>query len=421
MDLRRLDEVGPAHGFGIYVHWPYCARICPYCDFNVYAAKDRDETPLIEAICNDIAAQKAILLRSHPAPDTLYFGGGTPSLISPAGLSRIIATVADRCGAPRGEITLEANPNDITPQRLADWQAAGVTRLSIGVQSLEDEALSFLGRDHSGADARRAVALALETFPNTSIDLIYARPGQALSAWETELGAALGFGAPHLSLYELTIEERTAFGRRAARGELVPMDEDGQADLYELTQQVCESAGLPAYEISNHARAPDYESRHNRVYWNSGDWIGVGPGAHGRLTYGTGRHATVCHRRPGDYIAAARDGRTGWAETERLGEAEICSEFLAMGLRVVEGLDMARLERLCGPVDSARLAGLEEAGLLSRENSRLALTPRGRLLADHVTARLSVCPLKTYGARTGGDVRAPTRYGSPGGEGTGER
>jgi oxygen-independent coproporphyrinogen-3 oxidase len=233
------------------------------------------------------------------------------------------------------------------------------------------------------------VALALETFPNTSVDLIYARPGQTLSAWEKELTAALDFGAPHLSLYELTIEERTAFGRRAARGELVPMDEDGQADLYELTQQVCESAGLPAYEISNHARAPELQSQHNQINWNSGDWIGVGPGAHGRLTYGTGRNATVCHRRPADYIAAACHGRVGWAETERLGEAEIGQEFLAMGLRVAKGLDMARLERLTGPLDTARLAQLEEAGLLSRDKGRLALTPQGRLLADHVAAQLS--------------------------------
>lgn len=388
MDLRALEQVGRAFGFGIYVHWPYCARICPYCDFNVYAAKDRDETPLVEAICNDIAAQKAVLLHRHGAPDTLYFGGGTPSLISPAGLSAILDAVNRNCGAPRGEITLEANPNDITPQRLADWHALGITRLSIGIQSLEDDTLAFLGRDHSGEDARRSVALALETFPNTSVDLIYARPGQTLPAWERELTAALDFGAPHLSLYELTIEERTAFGKRAARGELVPMPEEGQADLYELTQQICEAAGLPAYEISNHARAPEFESRHNRIYWNSGDWMGVGPGAHGRLTYGTGRNATVCHRRPADYIASACHGRLGWAETERLSDEEIGHEFLAMGLRVAEGLDLARLEALTGSLDPAQLSRLEEANLLSRENRRLLLTRQGRLLADYVAAQL---------------------------------
>ncbi|MCI4644621.1 MAG: coproporphyrinogen III oxidase, partial [Hyphomonadaceae bacterium] len=302
----------------------------------------------------------------------------------------ILEAVAGSFGTPSGEITLEANPNDITPACLTEWRALGITRLSLGVQSLDDTALRFLGRDHTGEQARIAVRSALEVFPNTSLDLIYARPGQTLAAWQAELSAALAFGAPHLSLYELTIEARTAFGRRAARGELVPMEEDGQADLYELTQQICAAAGLPAYEISNHARAPEFQSRHNRVYWNSGDWLGLGPGAHGRLTIDDARMATVSYRRPAEYIAGLKAGESGWQQEEHLDAAQTGHELLAMGLRVAEGLELARLERLVGLLDAMRLGRLEEDGLILRKGSKLALTAQGRLLADHVAAQILI-------------------------------
>ncbi|MCF6329463.1 MAG: radical SAM family heme chaperone HemW, partial [Henriciella sp.] len=269
-------HVGPQYGFGLYVHWPYCARICPYCDFNVYAAKERDTAPLASAICEDIERHRKAL-PDHPALDSLFLGGGTPSLLSPAQIEAIIGVAQAQFGLkPEAEVTLEANPNDVLRDDLGAWASAGVNRLSIGVQALNDEALGFLGRDHNSAQARKAVALAAQYFNNYSIDLIYALPGQSLSGWQVELSQALSLGAPHLSLYELTIAERTAFGMRAARGELVAMPDEAQADLYEATQAICDAAGLPAYEVSNHARAPRYQSVHNHIYWNSGDWIGVG-------------------------------------------------------------------------------------------------------------------------------------------------
>lgn len=390
----RLGErgvVGTAHGLGLYVHWPYCARICPYCDFNVYAAKDRDPDPLITAILSDIAGH-ARIAGYKPAPLTsVYFGGGTPSLMPPDAIWQVLGLCHQCFGlAEPCEVTLEANPNDISEDTVAAWRDAGVNRLSIGLQSLDDDALRFLGRDHDAAGARRAVELALKRFPSVSIDLIYARPGQSLNDWETELADALALGAPHLSLYELTIEEKTAFGVRARRGQLVPMPDDDQADLYEATQAICEAAGLPAYEISNHAAAPEHRSVHNLTYWRSGDWIGVGPGAHGRLSVRGKRLATEAVRRPDAYRARVDHTGKGWHEKTVLGPLDTARELLAMGLRPVEGIDMARIETLAGtPLDAVALARFEAASLVTRSSGRLVLTPQGRLLADHIAAELS--------------------------------
>ena len=379
--------VGPEYGFGLYVHWPYCARICPYCDFNVYAAKDRNPAPLVEAICEDIRAHRA-LLPGHPPLDSVFLGGGTPSLLTPAELGTILDTADQAFGLQTGaEITLEANPNDVLRSDVASWRAAGINRLSVGVQSLQDDALAFLGRDHDGESAVRAVEAAISAFENVSIDLIYARPGQSAGDWEGELNSALNLSAPHLSLYELTIEERTAFGRRAARGDFIPMPADDQADLYELTQDICAAHGLPAYEVSNHAAAAQFESRHNRIYWDSGDWIGVGPGAHGRVTVDGLRSATLAYRRPEAYLRHEAGPR--WQNSDPLSALDVAREVVSMGLRTRSGVDLRRLAALGQDTNDDFLEEAVSSGLVYRESDQVSLTLRGRLLADRISAELS--------------------------------
>ncbi|MEL7108877.1 MAG: radical SAM family heme chaperone HemW [Pseudomonadota bacterium] len=379
-----MQAVGPDYGFGLYVHWPYCTRICPYCDFNVYAAKERDTEPLLDAIIADIRAHRD-RLADHPPLNSLFLGGGTPSLLSSDQMERLISVVNDTFTISQDiEITLESNPNDILAGVPQDWAKIGINRLSIGVQSLENAALNFLGRDHSADQARHALELAQKSFDNLSIDLIYARPDQSPADWELELRAALDLGAPHLSLYELTIEARTAFGKRAARGELTPMPDDEQADLYELTQAICAEYGLDAYEVSNHAKAPRYESRHNHIYWANGDWIGVGPGAHGRLTVNGDRIATEAARRPADYIDAS-----GPTET-KMTKLDTAREFLAMALRPISGLEMARFEALFGQApDPTLLSQLVENDLAHEDAGRIKLTVQGRLMADYIAGQLA--------------------------------
>lgn len=387
--MADAPPFGPAHGFGLYVHWPYCTRICPYCDFNVYAAKDRDNGPLNAALLEDLG-RHADLLVGHPALGSVYLGGGTPSLMAPADIAALIETAERRFGLEAdAEITLEANPVDISLAALESWKAAGVTRLSLGIQSLEDEALAFLGRDHDAAMAKRSVADALTVFDNLSIDLIYARPGQPQTSWKTELTEALSLDAPHLSLYELTIEERTAFGQRAKRGELVPMDDDDQADLYELTQDICEAHGLPAYEVSNHAASKQYQSRHNLTYWRGGDWIGIGPGAHGRLTVDGARIATHAAARPAHYQLSMQMPleRSSLSELSPLDNAR---ELLALGLRSEAGFDLERIDLVTGrEIDAATLASFVDSGLIHQKGQTIALTQEGRLLADRIAAELS--------------------------------
>lgn len=378
-----MHDTGPEFGFGLYFHWPYCTRICPYCDFNVYAAKDRDTEPLVAAMLADLEAQRR-RLPDHPEVDSVFFGGGTPSLLSPAQMALLLDKVNDTFGiASSAEITLEANPNDVLSANPKSWAEAGINRLSVGIQSLQDEALKFLGRDHDSTQARTAIDAAQSVFDNHSLDLIYARPGQLLKDWEAELTATLALGAPHLSLYELTIEARTAFGHCAARGELMPMGDDAQADLYELTQAVCEAAGLPAYEVSNHARAPEFESRHNHIYWASGDWLGIGPGAHGRLTMNDNRIATEAPRRPSDYELSQKP------ETTPLSRTDTAREYVPMALRPVSGLDLERFQRVVGePPAPDVLEDLVSNGLAGINDNRLVLTVAGRLVADHIAALL---------------------------------
>ena len=380
---RLPDEL-----FGIYVHWPYCAKICPYCDFNVYAAKSRDNSALEAAILKDIEGYAASL--TGRTLTSLYFGGGTPSLCTPSFLSEVIETSAARFATDGDiEITLEANPEDITPDRLKAWKAAGVNRLSLGVQALNDDALRFLGRNHTRDEARKAIDAALNVFPNTSIDLIYARPGQSIPDWLGELDSALSTGAPHLSLYELTIKEKTAFAKQVERAQFIPLDEDAQADLYIETLKLTVERGLPAYEVSNHARSEDYWSRHNLTYWLNGEWLGIGPGAEGKLELPGERTTTIAEHRVPDYISAVEERGTGSAETFSLTGTEAAEEAVILGLRSKRGVDRASVEtRLGAPLNARKLESFTENGQLLEEAGRISLTEKGWLLADYIAGEI---------------------------------
>ena len=380
---------GPEYGFGIYMHWPYCAKICPYCDFNVYAAKQRDTDSLFEAVLQDLAAQ-AESLEGHPALTSIYLGGGTPSLMNSMQIGKFIDACYTQFGlSPDCEITLEANPNNVSEESAHAWRQAGINRLSIGLQSLDNPALKFLGRDHDSSDAERAVAIAGKTFETFSIDMIYARPGQSLAEWEAELKAALALGAPHLSLYELTIAPGTAFDLATKRGKLSPLPDDAQAEMYELTEQMTQAAGLLAYEISNHAASARDQSRHNMIYWRSGDWLGIGPGAHGRLTRNGKRTVTEALKKPDAYIAATVKGDAPLETNEVLSDEDAAHEIVAMGLRPVAGIERARIEALLGrEVPLNTFEHLKSGGWLIEQNGFLRLTPSGRLLADRITLEL---------------------------------
>jgi oxygen-independent coproporphyrinogen-3 oxidase len=373
-------------GFGIYVHWPYCARICPYCDFNVYRARGLENTPLIDAICADITEHGRRF--GEREVESVFLGGGTPSLLSGEEVARILAAAraAFRVN-PDCEITLECNPEDAL--RFAEHAQAGVNRFSIGAQAFHDDALKKLGRAHDAASARAAVEAAAATDQRVSLDLIYAREGQSLERWRAELREALMLPAEHVSLYQLTIEPETAFARRAARGDLITPDNDEAAAFYEATQDICEAAGFPAYEISNHARSADARARHNLLYWRAADWIGVGPGAHGRVTHHGERLATEAQRRPADYIDAVAEHGVGWFEDVTLSGEECADEALLMGLRLDEGVDRARIEAMRGkPLNVKAIDWLVAQGLLTTTQSRLVLTRVGRLLTNKIVAEL---------------------------------
>ena len=374
----------------LYVHWPYCARICPYCDFNVVRDRGRtdEQAGLVAAILEDLEAQAALTGPRRLA--SVFFGGGTPSLMDPAA----VAAVIDRARAlfpPAGEIeiSLEANPTDAEAGRFAALADAGVNRLSMGVQALDDASLAFLGRNHSADEARRAVAVAARAFPRLSIDLIYARPGQTVQGWTAELTEALDLGFEHVSPYQLTIEPATAFGRAVARGAWSPPDEDLAAALYETTQSVLEAAGFEAYEVSNHARGLAARSSHNLHVWRGGDYLGLGPGAHGRLTLDGVRTATVAHRRIGDYVAGVRVG-SPWTERAALSPAEAAEERVLLGLRTVEGAALADLGTLGRSPDTGPLADLLASGFLALSGDRVAATARGRPVLDGVLKALLV-------------------------------
>jgi oxygen-independent coproporphyrinogen-3 oxidase len=367
---------------GIYLHWPYCSAICPYCDFNVFRARQTDHAPLLEAIVEDMAAH-ARRFGSRQA-STLFLGGGTPSLLSGREIGRLIEAAQKYFSLTAdAEITLEANPED--RQRFAEHAASGVNRFSIGAQAFDDAALRALGRRHNGADARQAVEAAAATGQRVSLDLIYAREGQSVEAWSEELGEALKLPVEHVSLYQLTIEPHTAFARRLERGALKPPASEEAAALYEATQEVCDAAGFPAYEISNHARSEAAQARHNLIYWRSADWIGVGPGAHGRVTHEGVRIATEARRLPGDYIDAVREHGLGWINETELDEREAAEEAVMMGLRTDDGFELGAVFPF---VNEPARAWLLEQGLIAKIDGRIALTRAGRLLANQVAAEL---------------------------------
>ena len=375
---------------GIYIHWPYCAKICPYCDFNVFRDRGRkdEQAALFAAIADDLRAQRE--LTGDRRLVSIFLGGGTPSLMDPAWAAELI-TIARSLWSPDDpvEVTLEANPTDAEAGHFAAFAQAGVDRLSLGLQALDDASLTLLGRNHDAASARRAATLAAKTFPRMSLDLIYARPNQTPQAWREELTEAIDLGAEHLSPYQLTIEAGTAFDRAVRRGQLVPPAEDLAAELFETTQSVLEGAGFTAYEVSNHARGEAARSRHNLVYWTGADYLGVGPGAHGRLTRQGVRIATHAHATPADYIAAVREEGTGFATQERLTPTEAAEERLLAGLRIEQGVSFEDVRVLGLSPVHPEVCDLIAAGLLAPDPDRLRATPAGRLILDHVTSRLA--------------------------------
>jgi oxygen-independent coproporphyrinogen-3 oxidase len=368
----------------LYIHWPFCVSKCPYCDFNSHVRASIDQAQWRAALLADLAYEA----RQTPGRriGSIFFGGGTPSLMPPATVAASIEAAQAHWGfAPGIEITLEANPSSVEAARFADLAAAGVNRLSLGLQSLDDARLRFLGRAHDVAEGLMALGTAQSAFARVSFDLIYALPGQSVGDWSGELDRALSFGTGHLSLYQLTIEPGTRFAILADKGELVPADADASAALYELTQERTEAAGLPAYEISNHAR-PGEESRHNLAYWRYRDYAGVGPGAHGRRN----GVATQRHRKPENWLAAIARAGHGIGEQGEIAAAERGVEALLMGLRLAEGVDLGRVGELArrDPVDRDAVARLARQGLLALEGEKLRATPAGRLVLNAVLAEI---------------------------------
>ncbi|MCS6878336.1 MAG: radical SAM family heme chaperone HemW [Geminicoccaceae bacterium] len=369
----------------LYVHWPFCTAKCPYCDFNSHVREGVDQARWRRALLTELEHWAARL--GERALVSVFFGGGTPSLMEPETVATVLARAVSLWPPVEDlEVTLEANPSSVEAGRFAAYREAGVNRISIGIQALDDAALRFLGRRHTVAEALAALALAMKTFPRVSFDLIYARPGQTAAAWEEELRRALGLGTRHLSLYQLTIEPGTRFYARARAGLLAPPDEDAQAELFERTQELTAAAGLPAYEISNHAR-PGEECRHNLVYWRYGEYVGIGPGAHGRIVRSGRRFATRTARRPEAWLAAVDRRGHGLEAEEELSPREQFVEALMMGLRLAEGVPVARLERLAGAAwrEALNVGALDRAraeGLLENREDRLVATAAGRERLD---------------------------------------
>jgi oxygen-independent coproporphyrinogen-3 oxidase len=372
------------------VHWPFCLAKCPYCDFNSHVREAIDHARWRNAYRREVA--RVAVQAPGRVVTSVFFGGGTPSLMDAATVAVVLDGIAATFAISDDvEITLEANPTSVEAARFRDYRTAGVNRLSLGMQALDDGALKFLGREHSAAQARAALATARTTFPRFSFDLIYARPGQDVAGWRRELAEALTFGAEHLSVYQLTIEEGTRFHERAQHGALTVPDNDVQADLFEATQELCDAAGLCAYEVSNHAR-PGAECRHNLTYWRSGEWLGLGPGAHGRLDDGRGRVATRAIRSPEQWLAAVESFGSGAEPDEAINADAALRERTLMGLRLSEGLDAEAFARATGwsIPDAFRgaLPGLVEHGVLAWDGRALRATARGRLVLNRVVAAL---------------------------------
>jgi oxygen-independent coproporphyrinogen-3 oxidase len=369
----------------LYVHWPFCLSKCPYCDFNSHVRAKVDAAAWGAALVRELATLAA-RLDARPKLASIFFGGGTPSLMPGAVVAAVLSEAERIFGfASDIEITLEANPTSVDAARFRDYRAAGVNRVSLGVQALNDADLKALGRLHTVDEALHAVALAQATFPRASFDLIYARPGQTAEAWSAELDRALAQGCSHYSLYQLTFEEGTPFHAALMRGTMKELDASLAADLYELTQARTAAAGLQAYEISNHAR-PGEESRHNLIYWRYGDYVGIGPGAHGRITVEGRRTATATLKSPEAWRARVEETGDGLERADEVTAEEQGTEALLMGLRLAEGVDLAAIERKRGPL--SRIELLEGRGLIARGDGRLKATPKGRLVLNAVLKQL---------------------------------
>jgi putative oxygen-independent coproporphyrinogen III oxidase len=374
-----------ADSLALYIHWPFCVSKCPYCDFNSHVRETTDQAAWLDALLADMAYE-AGQIGGRPLT-SIFFGGGTPSLMPPATVAALISAAERHWGfAPNIEITLEANPSSVEAARFADLAAAGVNRVSLGLQSLDNEVLKLLGRAHDVEEGRAALEVAQKAFSRVSFDLIYALPAQTLSGWEAELSRALSFGTGHLSLYQLTIEPGTRFETLVRTGALTPKDPDEAAEFYELTDALTTEAGLPRYEISNHARLGE-ESRHNLTYWRYGSYAGIGPGAHGRR----GGMATIRHKKPENFLNAVTRNSHGAQQEDMLSPAEQAQEALLMGLRLREGIDLADIARRTGVnvdalIDADAAARLAGYGLLSQSGSRITVLPDGMLLLDRILA-----------------------------------
>jgi oxygen-independent coproporphyrinogen-3 oxidase len=380
-----LLSVAHESGFGLYIHWPFCLSKCPYCDFNSHVRAKIDAEAWATALRRELQTMAARLDKRRPL-DSIFFGGGTPSLMPGFIVAGILDDAERLFGfAPEIEITLEANPTSVEAERFRDYRAAGVNRVSLGVQSLNDDDLRRLGRLHTSDEALRAVALAQSIFPRASFDLIYARPAQTLEQWQSELRRALAQGCTHYSLYQLTFEEGTPYFEAMKRGAIKPLDDDRSAELYEATQAQMDVAGMPAYEVSNHAR-PGEESRHNLIYWRYGDYLGVGPGAHGRVTIGNQRMATSTVRAPEAWLAAVTERGEALAQCHPVVSEDAGKECLLMGLRLSEGISSSRVETLLGR--TLRVERARDEGLLDQNGDRLRATPRGRLVLNALIKEL---------------------------------
>lgn len=370
-------------GFGFYIHWPFCEAKCPYCDFNSHVSREIDQARWLNGYLSEIERYRVML--PNRVLRSVFFGGGTPSLMAPDTVAAVITAIKSAWPQANDlEITLEANPGSVEAGRFAAYADAGVNRISMGVQALNDVDLKRLGRIHTVADAREAFDIAKKYFPRVSFDLIYARQQQTAEAWEKELKQAMNMAIDHLSLYQLTIEQGTAFGDRYNRGKLHGLpDEDNAAAMYEITQDVCDTAGMQAYEVSNHAKS-GAESRHNLIYWRYGDYIGIGPGAHGRITLNGQRHATEAWSMPNKWLLETESGH---AEKPMIGlsPGEQGSEYVMMGLRLSEGIDEGRYEAISGETfDANRLAHLEEIGMITREGRTIRASAQGRMVLNSV-------------------------------------
>ncbi|MFN3349224.1 radical SAM family heme chaperone HemW [Pseudorhodoplanes sp.] len=391
MTLTNLSATTlPAHAFGVYVHWPFCLSKCPYCDFNSHVRHGGiDQARYVAGYLREIETMAA--RTNGRTVSTIFFGGGTPSLMQP----QTVAAILDGIGkhwtvAPDVEVTLEANPTSVEAERFRGFRAAGVNRVSLGVQALDDASLKELGRLHTAEEALKAVAVARSVFDRYSFDLIYARPGQTPDAWAGELRRAIAEAAEHLSLYQLTIEPDTPFFNLHRRGKIATPDDDTARDLYDTTQEVCDAAGLQAYEISNHARA-GAECRHNLVYWRGDEYAGIGPGAHGRIEQDGRRYATATEKRPESWLMRVEALGHGLVVDDVLTREERADEYLLMGLRLAEGIDPQRYEVLSGrPLDERRIANLRAEGAVeTTPNGRLRVTQAAFPILDAVVADLA--------------------------------